>query len=46
MCLYDGMASGLVALDGTVYQAQAEAHIEHMAAPRTDCLRIAASLHA
>ena len=43
MCLYDGMASGLVALDGTVYQAQAKAHIEHIAAPSTNCLRITAS---
>ena len=43
VCLYDGVASGLVALDGAVYQAQAKAHIEHIATPSTNCLRMAAS---
>lgn len=37
---YDGVAPGIVALDGGVHQPQAKAHIQHIPTPTTNRLRI------
>ena len=44
MGFYDGVAPGVVALDGRVHQPQAKAHIEHISTSTTDSLQTQQSL--